>query len=117
MSTPPFSKVHRREIRRLAGLAHERDLSTAAGQLQSEFDRCRRGEIDVFALNDYIHTFHDGVSRELYKRYIMGKAEWSLASAIAREVLKESEIDPSILEGLRGMIELGRQMRREDEEA
>lgn len=71
----------------------------------------------MLVLNDYIHKFHDGVSRELYKRYAMAEAEWSVASAIAREVLKESEIDDSILEGLRSMIELGRQMRHEDEEA
>ena len=71
----------------------------------------------MFILNDYIHKFHDGVSRELYKRYAMAEAEWSVASAIAREVLKESEVGPSILEGLRGLIDLGRQMRHEDEEA
>ena len=117
MSTPPFSKAQRREIRRLAGLAHEGELGTAAGQLQSEFERWRRGEIDVFALNDYIHRFHDGVSRELYKRYTMAEAEWSVASAIAREVLKESEIDPSILERLHSLIELRRQMRQEEDEA
>jgi hypothetical protein len=75
------------------------------------------GEIDVFVLNDCIHKFHDGVSRDLYKRYAMGESEWSVASAIARNVLKESEIDHSILNGLRSVIELARQMRQEDEEA
>jgi hypothetical protein len=113
----PFTKAQQREIRRLAGLAHERDLSSAAGQLQSEFDRWRRGEIDVFVLNDSIHKFHDGISRELHKRYVMGEAEWSVASAIARQVLKESDVDRSILEGLRSVIESARQMRQADEEA
>lgn len=116
MSTPSFAKAQRRELQRLSGLAHRRELSAAAGQLQSEFDRWRRGEIDVFVLNDYIHKFHDGVSRELYKRYAMTEAERGVASAIAREVLKEPEIDHSILEGLRSLIEGSRQMRREDEE-
>jgi hypothetical protein len=117
MNMRSFTKAQRREIRRLAGLAHERELDTAAGQLQSEFDRWRRREIDVFVLNDHIHKFHDGTSRDLYKRYAMGEAEWSVASAIAREVLKESEIDRSILEALRSVIELARQMGQEDEEA
>jgi hypothetical protein len=67
MSARPFTKAQRREVRRLTGLAHERELSTAAGRLQSEFDRWRRGEIDVFILNECIHKFHDGTSRELYK--------------------------------------------------
>jgi hypothetical protein len=117
MSMRPFTKAQRREIRRLAGLAHERELGTATGQLQSEFDRWRRGEVDVFVLNDHIHKFHDGVSRDLYKRYAMGEVEWSVASAIAREILKESEVDRSILDALRSVIELAQQMRQEDEEA
>jgi hypothetical protein len=117
MSTRPFTKAQRKEIRRLAGLAHEKELSTAAGQLHSEFDRWRRGEIDVFVLNDHIHKFHDGVSRDLYKSYAMGEVEWSVVSAIAREVLKESDIDPSVLEALRSMIDLVRQRRQEHEEA
>lgn len=54
-------------------------------------------------LNDCIHKFHDGVSRDLYKRYAMGESEWSVASAIARNVLKESEIDHSILNGVVGL--------------
>jgi hypothetical protein len=111
MSVRSFSKAQRREIRRLAGMAHERELDAAAAELQLEFERWRRKEIDVFVLNDHIHKFHDGVSRDLYKRYAMGDAEWSVASAVARDVLKESEIDCSILETLRGVIELARDRR------
>ncbi|HUJ11761.1 MAG TPA: hypothetical protein VL171_17260 [Verrucomicrobiae bacterium] len=114
MSTHPFTKAQKREIRRLAGLAHERELSAAARELQSEFERWQRGEIDVFVLNDKIHKFHDGVSRDLFKQYAMGQPYWSLASAIARGVLKESEVSPSILEDLRSVIDLARQFQQED---
>lgn len=117
MNAHSFTKAQRREIRRLAGLAHERELGVAAGRLQAEFERWRRGEFDVFVLNDHIHKFHDGVSRDLFKRYCMGDEEWSVASAIDREVLKESEVDRPILEALRGVIEFARQMRTEDGEA
>jgi hypothetical protein len=117
MSTYPFTKAQKREIRRLAGLAYERELAKAAGELQSEFERWRGGEIDVFALNDHIHKFHDGASRDLYKRYVMGEAKWSLAAAIARGIVQESKVDPVILESLRSVIDLIRQMSQEDEEA
>jgi len=115
MNMDSFTKGQRREICRLAGLAHERELSTAAGSLESEFGRWRRGEIDVFELNEHIHKFHDGVSRELYKAYAMGRPEFSVAGAIVRRVLKESEVDPAILEGLRRLIELGRETEQENE--
>jgi hypothetical protein len=117
MSSHPFTKAQRREIGRLAGLAHERELSAAAAELQSQFEKWRCREIDVFILNEQIHKFHDGVSRDLYKRYAMGEAHWSVASAIARGVLKESEVDAAVIENLRSVIELARQMSQEDEEA
>jgi hypothetical protein len=117
MKAGSFTKAQRREIRRLGSLAHERELGTAAEQLRFEFDRWRSGEIDVFTLNDHIHKFHDGVSRDLYKRYVIGEVEWGVASAIAREVLKEPEIDSSLLQGLRSAIESMRQMMQEDEGA
>jgi hypothetical protein len=52
MSTRSFSKAERREIRRLAGVAHERELSNAAADLQARFADWREGRIDVFALNE-----------------------------------------------------------------
>jgi hypothetical protein len=98
MNTHDFTKAQRRELRRLNSLAHERELGAAAGRLQEEFERWRRGGMNVFDLDEHIHRFHDGISRELYKSYVMGHADWNVAWAIAREVLKESEIDSAILE-------------------
>ena len=117
MSTRSFTKTERREIRRLAGLAHERELSSAVADLQSTFEQWRNGKIDVFALNDQIHKYHDGISRELYKKYAMGETHWSVASAIARGVLRESEVLPTLMENLQSVIELAREINREDEEA
>ena len=117
MSTRPFTKAERHEIRRLAGVAHERELSKAAADLQSVFEQWRNGKLDVFALNEQIHRFHDGISRDLYKRYAMGEAHWSVASGIARGILKESEVLPALLENLRGLIDLARERNREDEGA
>jgi hypothetical protein len=101
----------------LAGLAHERELSNAAADLQARFEEWRSGRIDVFALNEQIHRYHDGVSRDLYKRYSMGEAHWSVASAIARGILKESEVLPILLDSLRSVVDLAREMNREDDEA
>ena len=115
--TRPFTKSERREIRRLADVAHERELSSAAADLQSVFEQWRSGRIDVFALNEQIHKYHDGISRDLYKRYAMGEAHWNVASAIARGVLKESEVLPALLKSLRSVIDLALDMNREDEEA
>jgi hypothetical protein len=112
-----FTKAQKREIRRLVGLAHERELSTAAEELLREFECWRRGGIDVFVLNEQIHKFHNGISRVLYNRYVGGELEWSVVGAIARGVVKESEIDPVALQGLRKMIDWAGQMKAENEVA
>jgi hypothetical protein len=114
MSIRPLTKAQKREIRRLTGLAHARELAMAAGELQAQFERWSKGEFDVFELNERIHQYHDGISRDLYKRYVMGEAEWSLAAAIAREIVREPEVDPAILEYLRDLIVLVRQAKAED---
>lgn len=105
MSAPPLTKRQKAELRRLAGLAHERELSAAVGDLQLEFERWKKGEISVFALNEGIHKFHHGISRDLYKRYDLTDLDWSVAGAIARGTLGEDEVDAPLLENLAGLIE------------
>jgi len=111
MTARPLTKSQMKEIRKLAGLAYERELAKAAGDLQDQFESWRRGELDVFELNERIHQFHDGVSRDLYKQYVMGEASWNLAAAIRNDVVKESEVNPLILENLGSLIELGQQFK------
>ena len=66
MQNALLTKSQKRELRRLAGLAHERELSAAAQELAVSFDAWRSGKIDVFTLNEAIHGYHHGISREIY---------------------------------------------------
>src|SRR5438045_4199780 len=100
MPAPPLTKKEKAELRRLAGLAHERELSEAVSNLESEFGRWRRGEISVFELNDRIHRYHLGASRDLYNLYDSGEAEIVVPGAIARGTLQEQEVDPGLLKNL-----------------
>jgi hypothetical protein len=117
MNAKSLSKAERRELRQLVELAHDRELSSAAADLMARFADWRAGKMNVFELNEQIHRYHDGPSRDLYKTYVIGKARWSVASAIARGVLKESEVSPVILESLRGATELFREMEAEGDGA
>ncbi|HTB83844.1 MAG TPA: hypothetical protein VK742_09340 [Candidatus Sulfotelmatobacter sp.] len=109
MTARTLTKAQLKEVRKLAGMAYERELAKAVGDLQEQFESWRRGEMDVFALNERIHQFHDGVSRNLYKQYVFGEADWNLATAIRNEVVKESEVNRLILENLGSLIDLGKQ--------
>ena len=74
-----LSKKQRRRLRQLAAKCHERELDNAMTELYEEFQKWGGDRISVFELNDKVHEFHDGVSRELYKRYVMINSEISVA--------------------------------------
>jgi hypothetical protein len=105
MNALTFTKSQKREIRRLAGIAYEREMSAAAAALEEEFKRWRRGELDVFALNEQIHKFHNGISRDLYKQYAMGDPDCAVALAVRRGVLTDQEVPAEIMSGIGGMVE------------
>ena len=113
MIATPLTKKQKAELRRLAGVAHERELASAMAALEGEFTRWRKGEINVFELNESIHKFHHGISRELYNRYEPRHADITVPGAIARGTLREEEVDPVLLEHMVELIEFARKRQQE----
>ena len=113
MSAPPLTKKQKAELRRLAGVAHERELSEALSNPESEFKRWGRGEISAFELNDRIHRFHHGVSRDLYNLYDPRDAEMVVSGAIDRGTLQQREVDPALLKNLAELIEFAKRRQQE----
>lgn len=101
-------KKKRKYYRKLAGIAYERELSNALNELQGEFTKWQNGEIDSFELNQKVHEFHHGVSRDLYKLYDMGH-EWITApGAIYRGIIAEDELEEPYKAELMATVELHR---------
>jgi hypothetical protein len=98
-------KAIKRLVREWAGIAHDRDLRQALGALHGQFDRWERGEISSFELNDFVHQFHDGASREIWKRYATNHLEPAVASAVAAGVLRKEELPRELLQCIAGLIE------------
>ncbi len=99
-----MNKGQRRRLRELAAVAHERELSLELTKVDAEFARWRSQEINVHELNDRIHAFHQGPSRRLYTQYTDGDPDFSVAAAIARGILNESDVGAEILELLAGQL-------------
>lgn len=96
-------KAARKRARELVGLAYERELSTALTKLEKTFARWHAGEATAFDVNDAIHDFHDGESRELWKYYANAPSsalEFTVAGAIHRGLVSEEEAGPAVLAGL-----------------
>lgn len=99
-------KAMKRLVREWAGIAHERDLRKALGELGREFDRMERGELSPFELNDLVHRYHQDESREIWKRYASNHLEPAIASAIVAGVLKREEVPSALVEHVTKLIEL-----------
>jgi hypothetical protein len=98
-------KAMKRLVRDWAAVAHDRDLSSALLDLRAQFDRWQRGEITAYDLNHLIHEYHQGPSREIWKRYDTNHLAPAVASAVAGGVLTRQELPVPLLEHLAGLIE------------
>lgn len=97
-------KQIKRLVREWAGIAHDRDLRQALGDLRLHFDRWGRGEITAFELNDLVHQFHQHTSREIWKRYATTHLEPAVASAVAAGVLRRDELPVELVQHLASLI-------------
>jgi hypothetical protein len=111
-----WTKSQRRVLRELAARAYDRELTRELGAIETDFVRWRRGEIDVHALSEQIHRFHNGPARRLYLDYTGSHLELAVGAAIGRGILTEAEATPEILQALKGLIELARERWDEDDD-
>ncbi len=96
-----FTKSQRKELRRLAGLAYERDLAKALELLEEYFKQWKEGKITAFELSDFIHKYHNGMARDLWSFYTNGYTDMIVAQAIANGIISKAEISLGILEKLK----------------
>jgi hypothetical protein len=102
---PETSKRIKRLVRQYATIAHERELGQAMGDLNVQFARWRNGEISAVELNDVIHQFHEGASREIWRKYATNRPEAALGLAVATGVLQKEELPAELLQHLAGFID------------
>ena len=101
-----YSKKTKKEIRRLAGLAHERELEKALADLNLKFKQWEKKELGPFELDAEIHKFHNKKSREIFKRYNNGiMTDHFVAIAVVNGIIDKDEVDPEAYQELELLIE------------
>lgn len=99
-------------IWKYARLAHEEELWRALEILAEKFDVWRAGSLSSGELSIAIHEFHQGPSRELFKKYNEpSPLDLAVASAIVAGVLDEKQIERSLLEHLAPAIQFYRERK------
>ncbi|MFN7292203.1 MAG: hypothetical protein ACK5T6_16570 [Pirellula sp.] len=64
-----FSKGDRNQIRQLASIAWERRLRDELLKIGVFISEMATGKLSPFEVNDCVHQFHNGISRELFNLY------------------------------------------------
>ncbi|RAK04160.1 hypothetical protein C8C77_13918 [Halanaerobium saccharolyticum] len=101
-----YSKKTKKEIRRLAGLAHERELEIALADLNLKFKQWENEELGPFELDEQIHKFHNKISREIFKKYNSYNMEdHFVAIAIVNGIINKDEVDLEAYQELELLIE------------
>jgi len=101
-----LTKEETRQARAIADAAYKAELSVALEELAVLFADWHKGRIDASQLADAIHQFHDGQSRELFKRYRGSLSPEDLAArAIAWELIAPSEIPRGLRAALADRVE------------
>lgn len=115
-------KSLRRELREVARRAYDAELSQALGPLADAFDAWRTGRLSAPKLVEQIHDFHDGVNRQIWKRFTYHSPVSAVSHAIASRALDRTAVSPQLLAYLESGIQLHEELRAleasdEDDEA
>ena len=104
-----YDKVTRKKRRELSGESYERELGEQLNELLDRFHDWKNGAIESSELSDFIHKFHNGVSREIYKLYNFLPEEDIVARALVLDYLTEDEVPENIIEQISPRIEIYKQ--------
>ncbi len=95
-----YTKSERAILRELATAAWDAELNDALKCLYEAFGQWADGGMNAFELSDRIHVFHDGIARELYKRYTILDESIAVARAVALGLIGEDALRGALAEKL-----------------
>jgi hypothetical protein len=80
---PKTSKKLTAAVRKHAKRAWEAEMRAALEPLAAKFDLWRAGRMSTADLDEAIHAYHNGVAREIWRRFATNDPKMPLAHAVA----------------------------------
>jgi hypothetical protein len=106
-----YPKRVKRQLRDLAGIAHEREVRRHLEELYEQFAGWKAGAVDTFDLTAKIHEFHNGPHRKLFAQYCASYVDLIVAAALVDGVLIESEVPAEAMDAIARIVEGIRSVR------
>lgn len=89
-------------------------MNVALEALAVQFDRWREGRISCADLHDAIHEYHDGIGREIWKRFSTRQPEVPLAHAVAAGLIARESLPAELLELVEPLVQFFRQQEQDE---
>jgi hypothetical protein len=109
------TKELRKELRQLVETAHDRELGLYLSHLEGRFAEWRHDEIGPGELSDFIHEFHDGWARGVFKTHSILKPDQLVARALGIGLLSGDEVSEGLRQTLADAITYYRERYAIDE--
>ena len=103
-----ISKALKKELRQHADRAWEAEMKAALGDLATKFDEWRAGSLSSGDLDAAIHTYHDGIAREIWRRFSGNDRKVPLAHAVAVGLIEAESLPAEVREHIASMVEFFR---------
>ena len=105
----PVTRREGKDLRRLAGVAYDRELARELTRLEASFSEWHAGRLTAHDVSAAIHAFHDGVARDLWVLYNRSNPASTVPRAVVAGLLAEGEVPASLLAKLQNALEYYRQ--------
>ena len=87
-----LTKADKKKVRQLAGIAWERELRHEILGIMTAINEMENGSLSPFDVNDRIHKFHNGASRDLYRQYSESLPWLGVCRAFFDRVLTDDDL-------------------------
>ncbi len=100
-----FSKAEKKGLRELVGEAYKVELANELANLEGAFSSWRKGEIDVFDLDDRIHAYYSGPRKHLYGAYqLQSQPEAMVARALALGLIDGEKVSAELKKKIEHLV-------------
>ena len=99
-----LTKKQKKHLRSLGAKAYETDLGRCIDKLFEKYTHWKNKEISVWDMNQYIHEYHDEISRNLYKSYTIDDPIFQVAFGIQTGAIKLEDVEESCLDEVKRIL-------------
>lgn len=102
-----FSKKTNKKLKELLRQAYANELNKHLSELSKKFDDWKEKKTDCWELSDCIHTFHEGISHDLFNAYNARGINdaYMIARALTKNLIEREAIPDEAIDAVEKCVD------------